>query len=84
MPSIARGQIWLCQPLSVSTVPNTSIGGIYLIHSNYRGLDEEVEQLIVQDYGNVTSVQFAGSYYHCYTVLRVLAILRHFFWKYTL
>ena len=37
------------------------------------------EQLIVQDYGNVISMQFTGSYYRCYTVLRVPAILRHLF-----
>ena len=35
MPPIARGQPWLCQPLPVSTVPNT------LSNSNYRGLDGE-------------------------------------------
>ena len=73
MPPIARGQPWLCQPLPVSTVPNT------LSNSNYRGLDEEEEQLSVQGYGNVTSMQFTGSYYRCCTVLRVPAILRHLF-----
>ena len=36
--------------------------------SNCRGLDEEEERLIVQGYGNVTSMQFTGSYYRCYTV----------------
>ena len=71
-----RGQNWLCQPLPVSTVPNT---GRNLYNSNYRGLDEEEERLIVQGYGNVTSMQFTGSYYRCYTVLRVPAILRHCF-----
>ena len=76
MPPIARGQTWLCQPLPVSTVPNA---GRNLPNSNYRGLDEERERLIVQGYGNVTSMQFTGSYYRCYTVLRVPAILRHFF-----
>ena len=38
MPPIARGQTWLCQPLPVSTVPNT---GRNLSNSNYRGLNEE-------------------------------------------
>ena len=71
MPSIARGQ-----PLPVSTVPNT---GRNLSNSNCRGLDEEEEGLIVQGYGNVTSMQFTGSYYRCYTVLRAPAILRHCF-----
>ena len=61
---------------AVSTVPNT---GRNLSNSNYRRLDEEEEQLIVQGYGNVTSMQFTGSYYRCYTVLRVPAILRHLF-----
>ena len=74
MPPIARGQTWLCQPLPVSTVPNT---GRNLSNSNYRGLDEEEERLIVQGYGNVTSMQFTGSCYRCYAVLRVPAILRH-------
>ena len=73
MPPIARGQTWLCQTLPVSTVPNT------LSNSNYRGLDGEEEQLSVQGYGNVTSMQFTGSYYRCCTVLRVPAILRHLF-----
>ena len=31
-------QTWLCQPLPVSTVPNT---GRNLSNSNYGGLDEE-------------------------------------------
>ena len=39
MPPIAPGQTCLCQPLSVSTVPNT---GRNLSNSIYRGLDEEV------------------------------------------
>ena len=39
-PPIARGQTWLCQPLPVSTVPNT---GWNLSNSNYRGLVEEDE-----------------------------------------
>ena len=73
MPPIARGQTWLCQPLPVSTVPNT---GRNLSNSNCRGLDEEEEWLIVQGYGNVTSMQFTGSYYRCYTVLRAPAILK--------
>ena len=38
-----------------------------------------VKQLIVQYYGNVISIQFTGSYYRCYTVLKVPAILRHLF-----
>ena len=76
MPAIARGQTWLCQPLPVSTVPNT---GRNLSHSNCRGLDEEEKRLIVQGYGNVTSMQFIGSYYRCYTVLMVPAILRQCF-----
>ena len=76
MPPIARGQTWLCQPLPVSTVPNTRRN---LSNSNCRGLDEEEERLIVQGYGNVTSMQFTGSYYRCYTVLRAPAILRHCF-----
>ena len=38
MPPIARGRTWLCQPLSVSTVPHT---GRNLSNSKYRGLDEE-------------------------------------------
>ena len=59
MPPIARGQTWLCQPLTVSTVPNI---GRNLYNSKYRGLDEEDEHLIVQDYGNVTFMQFTGSY----------------------
>ncbi len=59
MPPIACGKTWLCQPLNLS-------------NSNYRGLDEEEEQLI-------TSMQFTGSYYRCYTVLTVPAILRHLF-----
>ena len=46
------------------------------------------KHLIVQDYGNVISMQFTGSYYRCYTVLRVPAILSNLFcptfWKYTL
>ena len=71
----ARGQTWLCQPLPVSTVPNTWRN---LYNSNYRALDEEEEErLIVQGYGHVTSMQFTGSYYRCYTVLGVPAILRH-------
>ena len=40
MPPIARGQTWLCQPLSVSTVPNT---GRNLSNSKDRGLDEDEE-----------------------------------------
>ena len=32
MPPLARGQTWLCQPLPVSTVPNT---GRNLSNSNY-------------------------------------------------
>ena len=71
---IARGQAWLFQPLPVSTVPNT-VTNQY--NSNYRGLDQEEEQLIVQGYGNVTSMQFTGSYNRCCTVLSVPAILRH-------
>ena len=39
----------------------------------------EKKQLIVQCYGNVTSMQFTGSYNRCCTVLRVPAILRHLF-----
>ena len=70
---IARGQTSLCQPLPVSTVPNT---GRNLSNSNYRGLDEEEERLIVQGYGNVTSMQFTGSYYRCYTVLMVMFCLQ--------
>ncbi len=35
------------------------------------------KQLIVQYYGNVISIQFTASYYRCYTVLSVPAILRH-------
>ena len=38
MPPITRGQAWLCQPLAVSTVPNT---GRNISISNYRGLEEE-------------------------------------------
>ena len=80
MPPIARGLTWLCQPLPVSTVPNT---GRNLSNSrpthNCRGLDEEKERFIVQGYGNVTSMQFTGNYYRCYTVLRVPATLRHCF-----
>ena len=76
MPPIVHGQTWLFQPLPVSTVPNT---GRNLSNSNYRGLDEEEERLIVQGYVNVTSMQFTRSYYRCYTVLRVPAILRHCF-----
>ena len=38
MPSIARVQTWLFQPLPVSTVPNT---GRNQSDSGYRGLDEE-------------------------------------------
>ena len=38
MPQIVRVQTWLCQPLPVSTVPDT---GRNLSNSNYRGLDEE-------------------------------------------
>ena len=64
MPPIARGQAWLCQPLPVSTVPNT---GRNLSNSNCRGLDKEEERLIVKFYGNVTSTQFTGSYYRCYS-----------------
>ncbi len=45
MPPIARGQTWLCQPLRVSTVPNT---GRTVSNRNYRGLDEEEDHLIVQ------------------------------------
>ena len=75
MPPIARGQTWLCQPLPVSTVPNTGRN----LSNNCRGLDEEEKWLIVQGYGNVTSMQFTGSYYRCYTVLRVPAILRQCF-----
>ena len=73
---ISRGQDWLFQPLPVSTVPNT-VTNQY--NSNYRGLDQEEEQLIVQGYGNVTSMQFTGSYNRCCTVLSVPAILRHLF-----
>ena len=76
MPPIARGQTWLCQPLPVSTVPNT---GRNISNSNCQGLDEEEERLIFQGYGNVTSMQFTVSYYRCYTVLRVPAILRYLF-----
>ena len=49
------------------------------LNSNCRVLDEEEKRLIVQGYGNVTSMQFTGSYYRCYTVLRVPAILRQCF-----
>ena len=76
MPPIARGQTWLCQTLPISNVPIT---GRNLSNSNYGGLDGEEEQLIVQCYGNVTSMQFTGSYNRCCTVLRVPAILRHLF-----
>ena len=38
--SIARGQTWLCQPLPVSTVPNTVRN---LSNSSYRGLDDDDE-----------------------------------------
>ena len=76
MPPIARGQTWLCQPLPVSTVPTT---GRNLSNSNYRVLDGEEEQLSVQGYGNVTSMQFTGSHNRCCTVLRIPAILRHLF-----
>ena len=38
MHPIARGQTWLCQPLPVSTVPNT---GRNRSNNKYRGLDEE-------------------------------------------
>ncbi len=55
---IARGQTWLCQPLPVSAVPNT---GRNLSNSNCQGLDEEEEQLIVQGYWNVTSMQFTAA-----------------------
>ena len=57
-------------------MPNT---GRNLSNSNCRGLDEEEERLIVQGYVNVTSMQFTGSYYRCYRVLRAPAILRHCF-----
>ena len=76
MPPIARGQTWLCQTLPVSTVPIT---GRNLSNSNYRGLDGEEEQLSVKGYGNVTSVQFTGSYNRYCTVLRIPVILRHLF-----
>ena len=76
MPPITRGQTWLCQPLPVSTVPNT---GRNVSNSNCRGLDEEEEGLIVQGYGNFSSMQFTGSYCRCYTILRAPAILRHCF-----
>ena len=38
-------------------------------------------QLIVEDYGNVISMRFTGSYYRCYTVLKVPAILKHLFFR---
>ncbi len=58
---------------------NCANTGRNLSNSNYRGLDEEEERLTVQYYGNVTSMQFTGSYYRCYTILRAPAILRHCF-----
>ena len=50
MPPIARGQSWLCQPLSVSNVPST---GGNLSNSNYRGLDEEEQTERVHVYNAV-------------------------------
>ena len=41
---IARGQIWLSQPLPVSTVPNT---GRNLSNISYRGLGEEELQFLL-------------------------------------
>ena len=38
-------------------------------NSNYRGLDEEEEQLIVQDYGNVTSSYFHTIYWQLLSLL---------------
>ncbi len=83
MPPIARGQTWLCQTLPVSNVPITVRT---LSNSYYRGLDGEEEQLSVQGYGNVTSMQFTGSYNRCCIVLRVPATLTFVLWtvwKYT-
>ena len=50
MPQIARGQTWLCQPLPVSTVPNT--GRSLTV---YRGLDEDCAVKIVRrrKYGKI-------------------------------
>ena len=50
MPPIARGQTWLCQPLPVSTVPNT--GRSLTV---YRGLDEDCAVKIVRrrKYGKI-------------------------------
>ena len=64
--------------LAIPTLAGVDTGR-NISNSKYRGLGEEEEQLIVQDYGNVTSMQFTGSYYRYYTVPRVHAILRHLF-----
>ena len=50
MPPTARGQTWLCQPLPVSTVPNT--GRSLTV---YRGLDEDCAVKIVRrrKYGKI-------------------------------
>ena len=50
MPPIARGQTWLCQPLPVSTVPNT--GRSLTV---YKGLDEDCAVKIVRrrKYGKI-------------------------------
>ena len=50
MPPIARGQTWLCQPLPVSTVPNT--GRSLTV---YRGLDEDgaVKNVRRRKYGKI-------------------------------
>ena len=50
MPPIARGQTWLCQPLPVSTVPNTRWS-----LTVYRGLDEDCAVKIVRrrKYGKI-------------------------------
>ena len=66
--------------LAMSTLAGVNCANHYgrnLSNSNYRGLDGEEEQLSVQGYGNVTSMQFTGSHNRCCTVLRIPAILRH-------
>ena len=76
MPPIARGQTGYANPCRCQLCQ--TLGGIYLIVPIEDSMKKKSD-LIVQGYGNVISMQFTGSYYRCYTVVRVPAILRHCF-----
>ena len=47
--------------LAMPTLTGVNCAKHTISNSNYRGLDGEEEQLSVQGYGNVTSMQFTGS-----------------------